>query len=72
MERWSNERPAFCGMLFKSNSSATLITQREFMRHFNIGRNGKVPTGQTNLDWIQDFRTTASAQSENSLELGEV
>jgi hypothetical protein len=34
--------------------------QRVFRRHFDIGRNGKVPTRQTILNWITQFRTTAS------------
>ena len=37
-------------------------TQREFRRHFNIGRNGQVPTQQTILNWVKNFRATASAQ----------
>jgi hypothetical protein len=34
--------------------------QRVFLRHFDIGRNGKVPTRQTILNWVTQFRTTAS------------
>jgi hypothetical protein len=43
---------------FKNNDSAT-VTQWVF-RHFDIGRNGKVPTCQTILNWVTQFRTTAS------------
>jgi len=43
----------------KNNDSATL-TQRVFRRHFDIGKNGKVPTRQTILNWVTQFRTTAS------------
>jgi len=46
-------------VLFKNNDSAT-VTQRVFRRHFDIGRNGKVPTRQTVLNWVTQFRTTAS------------
>ena len=45
--------------VFKNNDSAT-VTQRVFRRHFDIGRNGKVPTRQTILNWVTQFRTTAS------------
>jgi len=44
---------------FKNNDSAT-VTQRVFRRHFDIGRKGKVPTLQTILNWVTQFRTTAS------------
>jgi len=43
---------------FKNNDSAT-VTQRVFRRHFDIGRNGKVQTSQTILNWVTQFRTTA-------------
>ena len=62
MQRWSEERRAFAAETFfflKNNDSAT-VTQRVFRRHFDIGRNGKVPTRQTILNWVTQFRTTAS------------
>jgi hypothetical protein len=34
--------------------------QRVFRRHFDIGRNWKVPTCQTILNWVTQFRTTTS------------
>jgi hypothetical protein len=59
MQRWSEERRTFAvEMLFKNNDSAT-VTQRVFRRHLDIGRNGKVPTLQTILKWVTQFRTTA-------------
>ena len=58
MQRWSEEHRAFAvETFFKNNDSAT-VTQRVF-RHFDIRRNGKVPTHQTILNWITQFRTTA-------------
>jgi hypothetical protein len=60
MRRWSEEHRAFAlETFFKNNDSAT-VAQRVFRRHFDIGRNGKVPTGQTMLNWVTQFRTTAS------------
>jgi transposase len=50
----------YCGELFKNNDSATQ-TQREFRKHFNIGRKDKVSTSQTLLNWVIQFRSTASA-----------
>jgi transposase len=45
---------------FLNNDSATQ-TQREFRKHFNIGRNGKVPKCQTILNWIRQYMSTACA-----------
>jgi hypothetical protein len=44
---------------FKNNYFATVL-QRVFRRHFYVVRNGKVPTRQTILNWVTQFRTTAS------------
>jgi hypothetical protein len=44
---------------FKNNDSTT-VTQRVFRRHFDILKNGNVPTRQTILNWVTQFRTTAS------------
>jgi transposase len=44
---------------FLKNNDSVTVTQRVF-RHFDIGRNGKVPTRQTILNWVTQFRTTAS------------
>jgi len=60
MQRWSVEHRAFAvETFFKNNDSAT-VTQRVFRRHFGIWRNGKVPTRETILNWVTQFRTTAS------------
>jgi len=60
MQRWSEWHRAFAvGTFFKNDDSAT-VTPRVFPRHFDIGRNGKVPTLQTILNWVTQFRTTAS------------
>ena len=60
MQRQSEEHRAFSvETFFKNNDSAT-ATQRVFRRHFDIGRNGKVPTRQTILNWVTQFGTTAS------------
>ena len=63
MERWSSEHRAFAVETFFKNGDSATVTQRVFRRHFNIGRNGKVPTRQTILNWVKQFRETASATS---------
>jgi hypothetical protein len=46
-------------IFFKNNDFST-VTQLVFRRHFDIGMNGKVPTRQTILNSVTQFRTTAS------------
>jgi transposase len=60
MHRWSEEYRAFAVETFFKNNGSAIVTQRVFRRHFDIGRNGKVPTRQTILNWVTKFRTTAS------------
>ena len=45
---------------FKNNDSVAM-TQRIFLRHFNIHRNDRVPSRNTVLLWVRNFRETASA-----------
>ncbi|PNF16160.1 hypothetical protein B7P43_G01117, partial [Cryptotermes secundus] len=50
---------------FLNDDSATQI-QRKFWKHFNIGRNDKVPKRQTILNWVSQFRSTVSALLKNN------
>ena len=60
MQRWLEEHQAFAvETVFKNNDSATAM-KHVFLQHFDIGRTGKVPTRQTILNWVTQFRTTAS------------
>jgi transposase len=61
MERWWREHRAFVIETFLKNNDSATLTQRVFRRHFIIGRNRRVPTQQTILNWVKEFRTTASA-----------
>ena len=60
MKRWSEEHRAFAVETFFMNNDSATVMQRVFRRHFDIGRNGKVPTCQTILNWVTQFRTSAS------------
>jgi len=60
MQRWSEEHRAFAVETFFKNNETATVTQRVFRRHFDIGRNGKIPTCQIILNWVTQFRTTAS------------
>ena len=60
MQRWlEGHRASAVETFFKNNDSAT-VKKCVFRRHFDIGRNGKVLTRQTILNWVTQFRTTAS------------
>jgi len=56
----SEEHQAFAVETFFKNNDSTTIMQCVFRRHFDIRRNGKVLTCQTILNWVTQFRTTAS------------
>jgi transposase len=60
MERSSVEHRVFAvETYFKNNDS--VVTQRLFRRHFNVHRNDSVPSRNTVLLWVRNFRETASA-----------
>jgi hypothetical protein len=60
MQRWSEEHREFAVETFYLNNDFATVTQRVFRRHFDIGMNGKVPTRQTILNWVTQFKITAS------------
>jgi len=56
-ERWSVEHQGCpVEMIFK-----TIVTQQIFHRHFNIHQNDSVPSRNTVLLWVRNFRETACA-----------
>jgi hypothetical protein len=46
---------------YLKNSDSVVMTQRIFRRHFNIHGNDSVPSRNTLLLWVRNFRETASA-----------
>jgi len=60
MERWSVEHRAFAVETYSKNDSVVL-TQQIFRAHFNIHWNNSVPSCNTVLLWVRNFRETASA-----------
>ena len=75
MERWSVDHRAFAVETYFKNNDSVVLTQRICLRHFNIHRNDSVPSRNTLLLWVRNFRETASAAKrkppgrEPSLEL---
>jgi hypothetical protein len=61
MERWSADHWAFSVETYLKNNNSVVLTQRIFRRHFNIHRNDNVPSSNTLLLWVRNFRETASA-----------
>jgi transposase len=60
MERWSVEHRAFAAETYFKNNSVVVV-QRMFRRQFNIHRNDSVPSRNTVLLWVRNFRESASA-----------
>ena len=50
---------SLCRRISKKNDS--VVTQRIFRRHFNIHWNASVPSRNTVLLWVRNFKETASA-----------
>jgi hypothetical protein len=61
MEHWSVEHQAFAVETYFKNNNFVVVTQLIFHRHFNIHQNDSVPSRNTILLWVRNFRETASA-----------
>ena len=61
MERWSVQHQVFAVGTYFKNTDSVLMTQWIFRRHFNIHRNSSVPSRNTVLLWVRNFRETAFA-----------
>lgn len=61
MEVWTAEHRAFVIETFFKNGDSVVKTQRVFRFQFNVGRHGAVPSRNTILRWVRNFRLTASA-----------
>jgi hypothetical protein len=61
MERWSVEHWAFTVKMYFKNNDSVIVTQLTFRRHFNIHQNDSVPSCNSVLLRVRNFRETASA-----------
>jgi len=61
MEQWGRQHRAFVVETFFKNGESVTVTQRKFCLHFNVARHGRIPSRNTILLWVRNFRTTASA-----------
>lgn len=58
---WSGEHRAFVIEAYFKNNDSVILTQRLFRRHFNLNRHAPVPSRNTILLWVKNFRNTSSA-----------
>ena len=65
MEHWSVEYPDFGVETYFKNNDSVVVTQRIFRRHFIIHWNGSVPSRNTVLLWVKNFRAVASKRKGN-------
>ena len=56
METWPVEHRVFVYDAFVKSGECVSVTQRLFRWHFNIGRHGAVPSHNTILLWVNNFR----------------
>jgi transposase len=61
MELWSVEHRAFAVETYIKNNDSVVVTLQIFRQHFNIHQNDSVPSCNTVLLWVRNFRETASA-----------
>ena len=64
MDRWSKEYRAFALEAYFKNNDSPTQTQRVFRNHFNLKRNGKVPTRQIIINWVKTFITMHQPRQE--------
>jgi len=65
MERWSVEHRAFAVEMYFKNNDSVVLTQRIFRRPFNIHWKDSVPSRNTVLLWVRNFRERAYTAEEN-------
>jgi hypothetical protein len=61
MERWSLQHRGFAVETYLKNNDSVVVTQQIFCRHFNIHWNDSVPSRNTVLLWVRNFKETVSA-----------
>jgi len=64
METWPVEHRMFVYDVFVKSGEPVSVTQRLFWQHFNIGSHGAVPSCNTILLWVNNFRATGSVMKK--------
>jgi transposase len=61
MDQWVGSQRAFAVKSFYKNGDSATAAQREFRRHYNLGRHARVPTSHAINTWVKNFEETGSA-----------
>ena len=64
--KWLGSHCSFVVETFFTNSGSITATQRLFRTHFKLGRHDPVPSRNTILLWIKNFRKNGSALKRRS------
>ena len=64
MEQWTLQHHLFAYDIFVRSGELVTATQRLFRREFNVDRQGAVPSSNTILRWVENFRTTGSIMNK--------
>ena len=64
--KWLGSHRSFVVETFFTNSGSITATQRLFRTHFKLGRHDPVPSRNTILLWIKNFRKNGSALKRRS------
>ena len=64
--KWLGSHRSFVVETFFTNSGSITATQRIFRTHFKLGRHDPVPSRNTILLWIKNFRKNGSALKRRS------
>ena len=59
METWTSEHRAFVVETYFKNNDSVVITQRKFRTRFDVPPRGRIPSRNTILLWVRNFRATA-------------
>jgi hypothetical protein len=62
MEPRTIEHRFFVFETFIQSGTSVVLTQLRFRTHFNVGRHGAVPSRNTILKWVKNFRTPGSVR----------
>ena len=69
MEQWNLEHRIFAYDCFVRSGESVIAVQREFRRRFNVHRNETIPSRNTILRWVTNFRTEGCIMKKKTLVL---
>ena len=64
MQQWTGEERAFAVKAYYQNGESLVRTRRAFRTHFNVPRNGSVPSNHAIKTWVANFEVSGSASKK--------